>query len=146
MLLLLAVRRLRVEGRLVLLVPIPAATSTADAFPADLPTARWLRLEHTSRQRISLRMHRLLVTLVKQRATEPGELEEVDDQRVIEDARARSDRSPWARWWRQFDPIDLGACGGANVARGWARRHAPAASSAGKERRGRELSARRREE
>jgi tRNA G10 N-methylase Trm11 len=58
----IAAARLRVGGRLVFLLPVPA-----EATRPPLPDLDCLRLEGTSRQPISLRMHRLLVTMVKVR-------------------------------------------------------------------------------
>ena len=52
-------------GRLVFLLPLPASADASEALPADLPTARCLLLERVSREKTSLRMHRLLVTMIK---------------------------------------------------------------------------------
>ena len=60
LLLQIAAARLKCGGRLVFLLPVPANT----ALP-PLPHMDCLRLEATSRQPISMRMHRLLVTMVK---------------------------------------------------------------------------------
>ena len=56
----IAAARLKVGGRLAFLLPVPAATAQP-----PLPHMDCLRLEGTSRQPISQRMHRLLVTMVK---------------------------------------------------------------------------------
>ena len=70
----LASRRLRVGGRLVFLLPLPAAADAADALPPTLPTSRCLAVETVARQRLSRRMHRLLVTMVK--LSEPATVDE----------------------------------------------------------------------
>ena len=62
----LASRRLRIGGRLVFLLPVPADADESAALPSHgLPTSRCLAIESISRQRLSLRMHRLLCTMVK---------------------------------------------------------------------------------
>ena len=64
----LSARRLRLGGRLVFLLPIPSASSSLDAlFPngKQPPTSRCLELETVCRQRMSLRMHRLMLTMRK---------------------------------------------------------------------------------
>ena len=85
----LASRRLRVGGRLVFLLPVPADADAAEALPSHLPTSRCLQIERVSRQRLSLRMHRLLCTMVKvaEPATQAEGLEiEVDGDAATADA------------------------------------------------------------
>jgi SAM-dependent methyltransferase len=62
----LAARRLRMGGRLVFLLPLPAGAPSLEAlYPNGVrpPTSRCLELETICRQRMSLRMHRLMVTM-----------------------------------------------------------------------------------
>ena len=64
----LSARRLRLGGRLVFLLPIPSGADALDALHPDgkePPAERCLELEAVCRQRMSLRMHRLMVTMRK---------------------------------------------------------------------------------
>jgi SAM-dependent methyltransferase len=64
----LAARRLRVGGRLVFLLPLPASAPALDALQPNgvvPPTSRCLELETICRHVVSLRMHRLMVTMHK---------------------------------------------------------------------------------
>ena len=97
-LLALACRRLRVGGRLVFLLPLPPSVRAADAFPSQgLPTSRWLQVETVSRQHLSQRMHRLMVTVVK--VAEPPADE-------LRDALADSSHAEWSKWWTVVDSIE----------------------------------------
>jgi len=78
MLLRLAAARLRVGGRLVFLLPVPAEC----AAPA-LPPSDCLVLESASRHAVSARMHRYLLTLRKAREASAAD---VGEARVLEAA------------------------------------------------------------
>lgn len=65
-LLTLATRRLRVGGRLVFLLPLPAEADAAEALgPHAHAHSDCLALDGLARHAVSLRMHRLLVTMTK---------------------------------------------------------------------------------
>ena len=171
-LLCLAARRLRIGGRLVFLLPIPAGSSAQDALcldalpptrspptlnltrtlalaliptlpplspspspslspppsplrlpPPSLPSSpspslrRCLELEAISRQPLSLRMHRLMVTLRKAAeprsedeaypsfAVDPGKQQPAeardDGSLVAADGWVRGALAPWDEWWRE---------------------------------------------
>ena len=120
----LAARRLRPGGRLVFLLPIPASSAAADALPmAQLgPAARCLHVERMSRQVVSRRMHRIMVTMIK--VDEPAGVADGDVEDEGEEGRAPSTvvertadaasvrrsldgdwggAAPWETWWRKRD-------------------------------------------
>ena len=115
----LAARRLRLGGRLVFLLPLPAGADAADALPPGLPTSRCLAIEATSRQRVSLKMDRLMVTMVKVNeptseeegllpndhgATRPTSAQRQGSQREADGSGGPADSTtrtaPWEEWWR----------------------------------------------
>ena len=95
--------------------PIPASADAHEALRLESlpPTQRCLELVAISRQRVSQRMHRLMVTLRK--VAEP----ETDEERgrsaseagmapvgVAADGWTRgSSVAPWDEWWRQEDAL-----------------------------------------
>lgn len=101
-LLFLACRRLRVGGRLVFLLPLPPSVDAADAIPRHgLPTLRWLQVDTVSRQHLSRRMHRLMVTLVKVAQPPAGE-PDLDHDAVFADGN----HGEWAAWWSVINDIE----------------------------------------
>lgn len=110
-LLCLAARRLRVGGRLVFLLPLPASAPSLSALPlSELPPlTRCLELESTSRQRVSLRMHRLMVTMRKvAEPAEPTDGAGADASMTSRPSPAIPRRSadgggaaPWEDWWNE---------------------------------------------
>ena len=120
----LASRRLRLGGRLVFLLPVPADADAAEALPAQLPTSRCLAIERISRQRLSMRMHRLLCTMVKvaEPATPEEGLETDGDAAGDAEADAASrphewstgEARPWEDWWRTVDAIEEANAGEAS--------------------------------
>ena len=115
----LSCRRLRLGGRLVFLLPLPAHADADEAMPVDLPTSRCLLVERISRQRLSLRLHRLLITLVK--VAEPQSAEEGLEVEVEQRGQGREGDAaqaapvagarpawvaPWEAWWRTVDALE----------------------------------------
>ena len=103
---------------------VPAGADAAEALPETLPTSRCLVIERISRQRLSLRMHRLLVTMLKVREpTNASEgLEGAEDEGAVagaqsgasdatrptaplEDGGSHPDK-PWLEWWKTVDQIE----------------------------------------
>jgi hypothetical protein len=110
-LLALALLRLRLGGRLVFLLPVPANALEADVLPDSLPTSRWLHVESICRQRLSMRLHRLLVTMVKIADVEPSDLPDVSRLRAGEGpSRPAGDEDdcekPWVEWWTAVSAIE----------------------------------------
>ena len=108
MLLDLSAKRLKIDGRLVCLLPLPAAADAEEVLPLSrLPSASIpLKLERVSRQPLSLRMHRLMLTLVK--VAEPSNVveqevraaEERPDAKIGADAwKQGAATAPWDEWW-----------------------------------------------
>jgi tRNA G10 N-methylase Trm11 len=107
----LASRRLKLGGRLVFLLPLPAGADVAQALPDTLPTARCLSLERISRQRLSQRLHRLLVTMVK--VAEPtteaeGLLGSAEGAEAGKGTPTSSlaHQAPWEEWWRTVQAFE----------------------------------------
>lgn len=106
----LACRRLRHGGRLVFLLPIPSGAETDAVMLDRLPTSQCLAVERIIRQPLSLRMHRLLVTLVK--VAEPATLVEglVEGQSEDEELHARAEAGhnelSWEAWWAIMDQLE----------------------------------------
>lgn len=104
----LASRRLRVGGRLVFLLPVPASVDESAAMPSGLIEA--LRLESISRQRLSPRMHRLMITMVK--VAEPEEV--VAGEHAVaaaEECPRGAAGGQWEEWWRTIDAIERANAG-----------------------------------
>ena len=126
LLLRLACRRLRLGGRLVFLLPLPAHAEAAKALPDTLPTSRCLAIERISRQRLSLRMHRLMVTMVKvaEPVTTSEGLQEGEGRGagVTEESShpmrlllgSEAPAAPWEEWWETVDEIEAANAGEAD--------------------------------
>lgn len=112
----LACARLRVGGRLVFLLPVPPTADEACVMPDTLPCARWLAVERVARQKLTLRMHRLMVTMVKVREFEEESYEckeESGTRRAAPQteaawpaARGGEEGVSWGEWWRTIDAIE----------------------------------------
>jgi len=87
----LASRRLKLGGRLVFLLPLPAGSEAREALP-EAGLLRSLRVESISRQPMSVRMHRLLVTMEK--VAEPD-----DDAEADAEGAAAAANPLWDQMW-----------------------------------------------
>ena len=104
-LLCLACRRLRTGGRLVFLLPLPPTTPSEQAMPSrSLPSSELLTVETITRQRLSPRMHRLMVTLVK---SPPAPSNGAGAARAAAaGATIDEEDKGWMEWWSTLDDIE----------------------------------------
>ena len=116
-LLILSCRHLRIGGRLVFLLPIPASVDEASSGFATgggrrLPTAAWLEVEAVARQRLA-HTDRLMATLVKVKEPEQDELKRLEKRMAArggdgfgEAANGESHDDDWSEWWAAVDAIE----------------------------------------
>lgn len=103
----LGARRLAVGGRLVFLLPLPAAAEAHEALPLDAladGSASCMRLETICRQALSSRMHRLCVTICK--VAEPDAAQLHADEWLGArrgDGQSEAWQAPWEEWWQPTD-------------------------------------------